>query len=304
MKNAGDYGFTRIDELCTFKPAFGPTIRLLRGGNVENAENVLPRRDLRISTETQLLSLIGGVAAISIGVRRGRFWGPVFAAVGAELLTFGLSGHYFHEFLGLKRADRGESGRRILHQLGVQIRHAITIDRPVEDVYDYFRNFESLPRFMNHLQSVKVFDENRSHWTAKGPMGSSIEWDAEIITDEPNRLISWRSVNTPDVETAGSVRFVSISNGRTLLQISMQYLPPGGALGTFAAKLLGEEPEKQIEDDLRRFKELMESEAVLPEAERTESHAGDQSSVSRESISGGPEGFSQKREAAGSNEPT
>jgi uncharacterized membrane protein len=224
----------------------------------------------------------------------------VFAVIGAELLTFGLSGHYLHEFVGLKRADRGKSRRRILHQLGVQIRHAITISRPVEDVYDFFRNFESLPTFMSHLHSVKVFDEKRSHWTAKGPIGTSIEWDAEIITDEPNRLISWRSVDTPDVETAGSVRFVSLSNGRTLLQISMQYLPPGGALGTFVAKLLGEEPEKQIEDDLRRFKELMESEA----AQRAESHADDQSAVSRSSLSGGPEGFSQKRKAAGSNEPT
>ena len=267
---------------------------------MENAENILPRQDLRISTETRLLSLVGGVAAISIGVKRGKFWGPVFAAIGAELLTFGLSGHYLHEFVGLKRADRGKSRRRILHQLGVQIRHAITINRPVEDVYDFFRNFESLPTFMSHLHSVKVFDEKRSHWTAKGPVGTSIEWDAEIITDEPNRLISWRSVDTPDVETAGSVRFVSLSNGRTLLQISMQYLPPGGALGTFAAKLLGEEPEKQIEDDLRRFKELMESEA----AQRAVSHAGDQSAVSRSSLSGGPEGFSQKRKAAGSNEPT
>jgi hypothetical protein len=79
---------------------------------------------------------MGGITAISIGVKRGTFWGSVFAVIGAELLTFGLSGHYLHEFLGLKRADRGESGRRILHQLGVQIRHAITINRPVEAAGD------------------------------------------------------------------------------------------------------------------------------------------------------------------------
>jgi uncharacterized membrane protein len=260
---------------------------------MDHEENILPRQDLRISSETRLLSFMGGVAAISMGVKRGRFWGSVFAIVGAELLTFGLSGHYLHEFLGLKRADRGKSGRRILHQLGVQIRHAITINRPVEDVYDYFRNFESLPTFMNHLQSVKVFDEKRSHWTAKGPLGSSIEWDAEIITDEPNRLISWRSVNTPDIETAGSVRFVSLSKGRTVLQVSMQYLPPGGVVGTATAKLFGEEPEKQIEDDLVRFKQLMESSAPR-----------DNLSVSSSSFGGGAERFSEKRKAASSNEPT
>ena len=250
---------------------------------MEHAENILPRQDLRISFGTRLLSLAGGIAALSIGVKRGKFSGPMFAAIGAELLTFGLSGHYLHEFLGLKRAERGKSARRIVHQLGVQIRQAITINRPVEDVYDYFRNFESLPTFMDHLQSVKVFDEKRSHWTAKGPLGSSIEWDAEIITDKPNRLISWRSVNTPDIETAGSVRFVSLPHGRTLLQVSMQYLPPGGVIATAAAKLFGEEPEKQIEGDLVRFKQLMESSA---------------------SVERNPERFSEKREAASSNEPT
>src|SRR6202165_2957717 len=133
---------------------------------MENAENISPRQDLRISSETRLLSLVGGVAAISIGIKRGGFWGAVFAAIGAGVLAFGFSGHYLHEFLGLKRAERGKSGRRILHQLGVQIRHAITINRPVEDVYGFFRNFESLPTFMDHLHTVKVFDEKRSHWTA------------------------------------------------------------------------------------------------------------------------------------------
>jgi hypothetical protein len=87
---------------------------------MENAKNILPRQDLRISSEARLLAVIGSVAAISMGVRRGNFWGPVFAVIGAELLTFGISGHYLHEFLGLKRAHRGKSGRRILHQLGVQ----------------------------------------------------------------------------------------------------------------------------------------------------------------------------------------
>ncbi len=271
---------------------------------MENLENILPRQDRRLSTETRVLSVVGGASAIGFAARRGPFWGSVFSAIGADLLTYGLCGHYLHEFLGLKRADGNARGRRIPHQLGVQIRHAVTIDRPVEDVYDYFRNFETLPTFMDHLQNVKVFDEKRSHWTAKGPLGSSIEWDAEIISDERNRLISWRSVDTPDVETAGSVRFVPLSNGRTLLQISMQYLPPAGALGTAVAKLFGEEPEKQIQDDLRCFKQLMESGAVARQSGQMEPAAGYESSGSSARLIDAPERFSAKRQAAGGNDPT
>jgi uncharacterized membrane protein len=257
-------------------------------------ENVLPRQDYRVPTETRLLFLLAGAGVMGLAAKRGRLWASIFSAIGADLFTYGLCGHYLHEFAGLGRGDRNTPNRRIPHQLGVQIRHAVAIDRQVEDVYDYFRNFENLPTFMNHLQNVTVFDDKRSRWVASGPLGTSVEWDAEIINDVPNRVISWRSVDTPDVETAGSVRFVPLSNGRTLLQISMQYLPPAGALGTAVAKLFGEEPEEQIQADLRCFKDLMESGAVAPKSRGVESADPTASSAA--------EGFSAKRQAAGSTE--
>jgi uncharacterized membrane protein len=270
------------------------------GANMSNTENVFPRQDLQVSCESRLLSLIGGGAAIGFGARRGAFWRPIFYVVGAELLTFGLFGHYFHEVVGLKRAGQDTPNRRIIHQLGVQIRQSINIDRPVADVYDFFRNFERLPAFMDHLQSVKIYDDKRSHWTAKGPMGTAVEWDAEIISDDPNRLISWRSINTPDVETAGSVRFVPLSRNRTLLRLSMQYLPPAGVLGTVVAKLLGEEPDQQIKDDLLRFKELMESGTGTPSSQGT-TNAHLDADTSPDSTTGR---FSEMRKAAGSSDPT
>ena len=261
-------------------------------------ENIFPRPDRRVPTETRLLFLLAGAGVMGFGAKRGRFWASVLSAVGADLLTFGLSGHYLHEFVGIRRGNPNTPNRRIPHQLGVQIRHAVTIDRQVGDVYDYFRNFENLPTFMDHLQNVTVLDDKRSRWIASGPLGTSVEWDAEIINDVPHRMISWRSVDTPDIETAGSVRFVPLSNGRTLLQISMQYLPPAGALGTVVAKLFGEEPEEQIQADLRIFKELMESGAVAPKSRGVESAYPTASSASTDAVGGS----SAKRQAAGSSD--
>ena len=116
---------------------------------------------------------------------------------------------------------------------------SITINRKPEEFYHFWRNFENLSRFMNHLESVHVMDERRSHWVAKAPAGMKVEWDAEITEDRPNELIAWRSLEGADVENSGSVRFAPA---------------PGGAIGAGIAKLFGEEPEQQIKGDLRRDK--------------------------------------------------
>ena len=263
-------------------------------------ENSLPRTDRRVSDPTRLCSLLGGVAAVSLAAKRGPFLGTLLYALGAELLTFGATTHHLHELAGLKLPASETPERRIPHQVGIQIRRSVTIERPVDEVYDYFRNFESLPAFMEHLESVKVFDEKRSHWTAKGPMGTSVEWDAEIISDEPNELISWRSVNNPDIETAGSVRFVPVGGDKTLFRVSMQYLPPAGAVGTAVAKLLGEDPEEQIKSDLRRFKHLLESGLVGMPVSQDEF----QGAAGAGSSGSAPERFSEKRAAAGSGDAT
>jgi uncharacterized membrane protein len=113
---------------------------------------------------------------------------------------------------------------------------------------------------MQHIRSVNVIDDKRSHWVAKGPGGKSVEWDAEIINDIENQLIGWRSLPGSDVESGGSVRFEE-TPGRpgTQVRISLQYNPPGGSIGAALAKLIGQDPKKQIQQDLRRFKHLMEA---------------------------------------------
>lgn len=113
---------------------------------------------------------------------------------------------------------------------------------------------------MKHLKSVKVYDEKRSHWVATAPMGASVEWDADIINDQPNKLIAWASVEGADVDNSGFVRFTPApANRGTEVKVVIEYNPPGGAVTAAIAKLFGEEPEQQIGDDLRRFKMLMEA---------------------------------------------
>jgi uncharacterized membrane protein len=142
--------------------------------------------------------------------------------------------------------------------------NTITINRAPEEVYRFWRDFQNLPRFMSHLESVQVIDEKRSHWVAKAPAGMKVEWDAEIAKDMPNQLIAWRSLEGADVDNSGTVRFDRAPGGRgTEVRVEVVYNPPGGALGAGIAKLFGEAPEQQIKGDLRRLKQVLEAGEVV-----------------------------------------
>jgi len=142
---------------------------------------------------------------------------------------------------------------------GIRVRKAITINRPPEAVYALWRDFESLPSFMFHLESVRELDQRLSYWKMRAPFGTSVEWTAEIVEDRPNELISWRSVEGAVVSNAGRVRFVPASGGRgTEVQLDVSYDPPGGVIGATIAKLFGQEPNQQVDGDLRRFKQVLE----------------------------------------------
>jgi uncharacterized membrane protein len=171
---------------------------------------------------------------------------------------------------GLRReADTGRrtDGAARAQGKAIEVRRAITVWAPQDEVYRFWRNFENLPRFMQHLESVRVLDDRRSHWKAKAPAGTSVEWDAEILEDRPNELIAWRAVGNADVPNRGSVRFQPSPQGGTEVLVELSYEPPGGRLGSIVAKLLGEEPEIQVSSDLRRFKQVIElGEVVLSEA--------------------------------------
>jgi uncharacterized membrane protein len=160
----------------------------------------------------------------------------------------------------LRGRTNGRTAGLTARSTGVLVHHAITVNKPVDDVYRFWHDFQNFPRFMSHLESVDVIGERRSRWCAKGPAGSRFHWEAEIVEDRPNDRIAWRSVGRSWVQASGSVRFTPAPGGRgTEVRVQLQYTPPAGALGRQLAKLFGEEPEQQIRDDMRRFKQLAET---------------------------------------------
>lgn len=151
---------------------------------------------------------------------------------------------------------------------GIHASGTCIVNLPPEEVYNFWRRFENLPRFMRHVESVTDLGDGRSHWKVRGPAGMDVEWDATIIADVPGEVITWRSLENSDVDHAGAVRFERATGGRgTIVKVNIEYNPIGGVIGATVAKLFGEEPEQQLDDDLRRFKQVLEvGEVVVSEA--------------------------------------
>lgn len=213
--------------------------------------------------------------------RPGRWlWGRVGGdAIDLSLLTAGVYRHR-HEPTRLARlffatgsvigvtvldviAARRHAGPRDVSGHTARARATTTVRRTPEDLYRRWHDFEALPTFMYHLDSVHTTN-GISHWKAKGPAGMKVEWDAEIVDDRPDELIAWRSVRGSKVHNAGTVRFLPAPGDRgTEVHVDLTYDIPGGTPGYAVAKLLGEEPSQQITDDLRRFKQLMETGEIV-----------------------------------------
>ena len=149
----------------------------------------------------------------------------------------------------------------------IQVKKSITLMKPRAEVYQFWRQLERLPSFMIHLKSVTRITKARSHWVAKAPGGTEVEWDADIVAERENEELSWKSVADSEIENAGSVRFADAPADRgTEVRVELRYHAPGGAAGAAIAKWFGEEPSQQLTDDLRRFKQVMETgEVVLSE---------------------------------------
>ena len=231
------------------------------------------RERMNIGRVERWLSMVAGGALAAYALKRREGPGGAAAIAGAALLYRGATGHCdVYQALGINRsdargsrgygtgviADRGSDTRAKLggHR-GIHVEESVTIDRPLSELYRFWRNFENLPTFMNHLESVAVREEGISHWVAMGPAGMRVEWDARIINEVPDKVIGWQSLEGSTISTAGSVNFDEDLHG-TRVTVHLQYNPPGGRLGAAVAKLFGEEPNQTIREDLRRFKQLME----------------------------------------------
>jgi uncharacterized membrane protein len=200
-------------------------------------------------------SVIGGTALAAYGLRRRSFGGAALALLGGGLIYRGMTGYcQAYRALGLNTAQAGGAGQV------VEVERAITIDKSPEELYRFWRHFENLPRFMAHLKSVQSTDHRRSHWVARAPLGTTAEWDAEITEERENELIAWRALEGARIPNQGRVRFQRAPGARgTEVRVTLAYTPPMGKLGTTIAKLFGEEPGQQLDEDLRRLKCLMEA---------------------------------------------
>jgi uncharacterized membrane protein len=215
------------------------------------------------------LSMMAGGALAAYGLKRRAIPGGTAALAGAALLYRGATGFCnLYKALGVNRAGRRGTGavadrdsdtrQQLGGSAGIHVEEAITVNRPIGEVYRFWRNFENLPKFMTHLESVAMREEGISHWVARGPAGIPVEWDARIINEIDNKLIGWQSLDGSTVSTAGSVNFRESGRGTTV-RVHLQYNPPAGKLGAAVAWLFGEEPHVQIREELHRFKELMET---------------------------------------------
>ena len=237
---------------------------------VENMWDYTPEFEssrVNVGKGERWLSMVAGGALAAYGARRRDLPGGLAAAAGAALLYRGATGHCaISERIGRDTAHRGHAAiadvdsdtrQRLGGPRGIPVEETLTINRPISEVYRFWRNFENLPRFMNHLESVSVRENGISHWVAKGPAGIPVEWDARIINEIENRLIAWQSLQGSIVATAGSVHFEEVPGG-TLVHVRFQYDPPAGKLGATVARLFGEEPSIQVREDLARLKKILE----------------------------------------------
>jgi len=244
---AAEHGSSVRETLDTISRSVRKTLPALGRPNVAPGE--------------RLGSLATGAAILAAGLKRGGVAGLLSAAAGGALLYRGATGHCaLYQVLGINTAGPRSEGASLVGNDAVCVEKTLIINRSPEDLYWFWRNFEKLPRVMKHLDSVSVQDGRRSHWVARGPAGRTVEWDAEIINERENELIAWRSLEGADVRNAGSVRFRPDELGRgTWVKVSLMYQPPAGRLGAAVARLFGEEPHQQIEEDLRRLKQFLET---------------------------------------------
>jgi len=209
----------------------------------------------------RLTSLAAGSILTMFGLSRRNIPGLAVAAAGTAIAARGVTGHCaIYETLGI---DTARKRSRRADEYPVDVAESFTINASPEELYSFWRTLEQLPRVFTHLESVTEIDSRRSHWVAK-PIESldrTIEWDAEITRDEPNKVIAWKSVPSSSMifETEGEVQFVPALGDRgTTLRVLMQYRLLGGGATRFVSKMFGKSPQRLIREDLRNFKRMIE----------------------------------------------
>lgn len=217
-------------------------------------------RPTNVGPAERWASIIGGGALALYGISKATFGSMALALAGGALAYRGITGHsQIYQRFNVNTMARGTS-KTHSDNATMQFAKSVTIDKPAADLYAYWHDFTHLPTFMQHLDSVTATGNGRSHWTARIPANNTVEWDAEITEDRPNEVIKWRSLPDAQVHNDGEVRFIPAPGGRgTEVHVTIRYDVPGGIAGKTLARLANVIPAQQVKDDVRRFKELMES---------------------------------------------
>lgn len=207
-----------------------------------------------IGTWQRVGSVAGGLALLYFGARRPRV-SALTRTTGVGLVLRGLAG-----YCPVTAAATGSgTAGRLSGARGIHVRETITVNRPRSEVYGFWRQLSNLPQFMTHLERVDELDDERSHWVATGPFGRRVEWDARIINEIDGSLLAWASLPDSEVVSAGSVRFRDLPGGATEILVHLQYQPPAGRVGAWAASVAGADPAQQIREDLRSVKAFLET---------------------------------------------
>jgi uncharacterized membrane protein len=203
-------------------------------------------------------ALTTATAVVAYGLTRRTLPGVALAAAATPLAYRGLAGDWPR--VGNGHSTQARTRASLGGDRGIHVRESIRLERPIAEVYRFWRQFENLPRFMNYLEQVTDLGNRRTRWVARGPAGTRVTWDAEIINEIENKVIGWQSLPGADVVNAGSVNFDTARNGRsTQLTVHLQYAPPAGRAGSLVASTFGREPSQTIREDLRRLKQLLEA---------------------------------------------
>jgi uncharacterized membrane protein len=236
----------------------------------ENWGEFISDMSTNVGGTERVVSSVAGGALLAYGLKHGGVAGTLMALLGGGMLLRGTTGHcHVYDAVGVNTSDDVPEGtrkspfNRSLLSGRVHVTKSVVIDKSASELYQFWRNFENLPIFMRHLEAVTNTGDRTSHWKAKAPLGTSVEWDAELTSDVENERIGWKSLEGSDIANSGVVEFRPTSNRGTIVKVTMIYEAPGGKLGQYLAKLFGEEPEVQAAEDLRRFKSLMEVGFIL-----------------------------------------
>ena len=211
-----------------------------------------------VSDWERAASVAAGAGLLWLGARNERGKNLATSA-GVGLLARGLTGFCpVNAALG-RGSGRSSTKVALGGSRGVHVYESVVINRPAGELFRFWRDFSNLPRFMEHLESVRVLSPTRSIWTARAPVGMHVRWEAEVINEIEGELIGWQSTDNADVATAGSVRFVPAVGQGTEIIVHLQYEPPAGRFGSLVASMFAEEPSQQIRADLRHLKEILET---------------------------------------------